>query len=216
MHTMSSRATFALGCFWCPDAQFGSLPGVIRTRVGYCGGTRPASPIYKNLGNHSECVQIDFDHQHITYEELLHAFWRWHDPVSQYGEGQYASAIFYQTEEQRQEAEESKKNQERYYRRPLPTRIAKLNKFTRAEEYHQKVSTCDLRIFNTRVCFFFLLKHYLKRNPLFNSIEWDESIATKVNGYLAGYGTLAQFEKEKDLFRLSVEQEEYVRTHITK
>ena len=137
---MLSRATFALSCFWCPDAQFGSLLGVVRTRVGYCGGTRPVSPTYKNLGNHSECVQIDFDPQRITYGELLTAFWRWHDPVSQYGEGQYASAIFYQTEEQRQEAEESKKNQEQYYRRPLQTRIAKMNKFTRAEEYHQKVS----------------------------------------------------------------------------
>ena len=136
---MLSHATFALGCFWCPDAQFGSLRGVVRTRVGYCGGTRPTSPTYKNLGNHSECVQIDFHSHRITYGELLDAFWRWHDPISQYGEGQYASAIFYHTDEQRQQAEESKTKQERLYARPLPTRIDKMNKFTRAEEYHQKV-----------------------------------------------------------------------------
>jgi methionine-S-sulfoxide reductase len=136
---MLPRATFALGCFWCPDAQFGALPGVIRTCVGYCGGTRPVSPTYKNIGDHSECVQIDFDPQRITHRELLDAFWRWHDPLSQYGEGQYASAIFYQTDEQRQEAEESKRKQERQYARPLQTRIGKMNKFTRAEEHHQKV-----------------------------------------------------------------------------
>ena len=137
---MSSRATFALGCFWCPDAQFGSLRGVARTRVGYSGGTRPSSPTYKNLGDHSECVQIDFDSQRIAYHQLLDAFWSLHDPISQYGTGQYASAIFYETDEQRQEAEESKRERERMCHRPLSTRIDKLNKFTRAEEYHQKVN----------------------------------------------------------------------------
>ena len=136
---MSSHATFALGCFWCPEAQFGSLPGVVRTRVGYCGGTRPVAPTYENLGDHSECVQIDFDPQRITYRELLNAFWRWHDPMSQYGTGQYASAIFYHTDEQRQEAEQSKREQERQYARSIQTRIDKMNNFTRAEEYHQKV-----------------------------------------------------------------------------
>ena len=136
---MSSHATFALGCFWCPDAQFGSLPGVIRTRVGYCGGARPASPTYKNIGDHSECVQIDYDPQRIAYRELLDAFWRWHDPMSQHGKGQYASAIFYHTDEQHRDAEESKKEREQHYARPLQTRIAKMDKFTRAEEYHQKV-----------------------------------------------------------------------------
>ncbi|CAF1116904.1 unnamed protein product [Adineta steineri] len=140
---MSTHATFALGCFWCPDAQFSSLPGVIRTRVGYSGGTKPTSPTYKNLGNHSECVQIDFDPQRITYRELLKAFWSWHDPLSQYGEGQYASAIFYHTDEQRLEAEESKRERERHYARPLQTRIDKIKDFTRAEEYHQKVRVVD-------------------------------------------------------------------------
>ncbi|CAF2090394.1 unnamed protein product [Rotaria magnacalcarata] len=136
---MCSHAAFALGCFWCPEAQFGSLSGVVRTQVGYCGGTRPVSPTYKNLGDHSECVQLDFDSQRITYRELLDAFWRWHDPISQYGVGQYASAIFYYTNEQRSEAEESKREQERKCSRPLLTRIDKMQKFTRAEEYHQKV-----------------------------------------------------------------------------
>jgi peptide-methionine (S)-S-oxide reductase len=71
---MLSHATFALGCFCCSDARFGSLPGVFRTRVGYCGGARTVSPTYKNIGDHLKCLQIDFDSQCIAYGEFLDAF----------------------------------------------------------------------------------------------------------------------------------------------
>ena len=199
---MSSRATFALGCFWCPEAQFGLLRGVLKTRVGYAGGTRPSSPSYKNLGDHSECVQIDFDPQCLSYRQLLDAFWSWHDPISQYGSGQYASAIFYQTDEQRREAEESKGERERVCRRALPTRIDRLNTFTRAEEYHQKVDPFHFSLCSALAV---LLQHYLKRHAQLSTLELDEVQSSRLNGYLAGYGTREQFAEETFLKSLSAE-----------
>ena len=66
----TETATFALGCFWCPDAQFGILPGVVRTRVGYAGGTTE-NPTYHDLGDHTECVQIDYDPRALSFDQVL-------------------------------------------------------------------------------------------------------------------------------------------------
>jgi methionine-S-sulfoxide reductase len=72
-------ASFALGCFWGPEARFGVINGVVHTRVGYAGGTTP-HPRYRDLGDHSETVQVDFDPAVITYAELLDVFWKSHNP----------------------------------------------------------------------------------------------------------------------------------------
>jgi len=75
------KATFALGCFWGPDGLFGATPGVIRTRVGFTGGSK-AAPTYKSLGDHTEAIEIDFDPKEITYDKLLDMFWTHHDPTA--------------------------------------------------------------------------------------------------------------------------------------
>ncbi len=99
-------ASFALGCFWNPDAQFGGLDGVIRTRVGYAGGEKE-NPTYQDLGNHTETTQIDYDSEEISYEELLEKFWEFHD-YTEKKKDQYKSVIFYHDEEQKEKAEASK------------------------------------------------------------------------------------------------------------
>src|SRR4051812_14157562 len=85
---MTTTATFAMGCFWSPDARFGSTPGVVRTRVGYTGGELP-DPTYAKLGDHTETIQLDYDPARISYEELLQIFWTGHNPVKRVWGRQY-------------------------------------------------------------------------------------------------------------------------------
>ncbi|EMR03352.1 peptide-methionine (S)-S-oxide reductase [Cesiribacter andamanensis] len=99
----TETATFALGCFWKPDALFGLQQGVVRTRVGYAGGSSPA-PTYRSLGNHIESLQLEHDPQQIGYEQLLDFFFSWHTPTRPPYKRQYASAIFYHTPAQHQQA----------------------------------------------------------------------------------------------------------------
>ncbi len=129
-------ATFALGCFWGPDDYFSKLKGVIKTRVGYAGGTKK-NPSYYNLGDHTETIEITFDPKIISFEELLKHFWKEHDPTEQQVT-QYKSAIFYQNEEQKKLAEKSKKEMEKKLGRKIVTEIKKAGTFYQAEEYHQK------------------------------------------------------------------------------
>src|SRR6056297_3828024 len=88
----TETATFALGCFWGPDASFGALEGVIRTRVGYAGGSTEG-PTYKMIGDHTETIEIDYDPAVISYRELLEIFFDSHNPYSQSYSRQYASLI---------------------------------------------------------------------------------------------------------------------------
>ena len=78
----TETATYAMGCFWGPDSLFGSLDGVIRTRVGYAGGTTE-SPTYHNIGDHTETIQIDYNPAKISYEQLLEIYWDNHNPAVQ-------------------------------------------------------------------------------------------------------------------------------------
>ena len=73
-------ATFALGCFWSPDARFGVVPGVVRTRVGYAGGNTQ-NPSYHDLGGHTESIQIDYDPTQTSYKTMLELFWANHTPT---------------------------------------------------------------------------------------------------------------------------------------
>lgn len=94
-----------MGCFWGAESLYGATNGVLRTRVGYCGGTKP-SPTYKNIGDHTEAIEIHYDPKNVKFEDLLHLFWNNHE----YGlttkiKKQYASIIFYHNEEQKKISE---------------------------------------------------------------------------------------------------------------
>lgn len=132
----TETATFGLGCFWGPDATFGALDGVIRTRVGYAGGTKP-DPTYHALGDHTEVVQVEFDPQAITYERLLELVFREHHPYRQAGKRQYQYLVLTASERQH-EAVESFLAASEYDRDRIETRIEGLSQFFPAESYHQK------------------------------------------------------------------------------
>lgn len=89
---MTETATFGVGCFWGPDAQFGALDGVVRTRVGYAGGTK-IDPTYHSLGDHTEVFQLDFDPDVVSYTDLLDHVFRSHDPRSQTRKTQYQNIV---------------------------------------------------------------------------------------------------------------------------
>ena len=140
-------ATFAGGCFWCTEADFEKLPGVVKAISGYTGGTNK-NPSYKEVSagttGHVEAVQVYFDPSIITYEELVDYFWRHIDPTDPGGQfvdrgRQYRSAVFYHNENQRQISEKSKEtlNESGKFDKPLVTDILKLSAFYSAEEYHQ-------------------------------------------------------------------------------
>jgi peptide-methionine (S)-S-oxide reductase len=116
----------------------GSLPGVIRTRVGYCGGTTK-NPTYHNIGDHSETIQIEFDPEKITYAQMLELFWNTHNPCHKAYSRQYMSAIFYQGEAQKKAAEETRSKKEAASGK-VHTEIVELKQFYLAEDYHQKYS----------------------------------------------------------------------------
>ncbi|MBD3186075.1 peptide-methionine (S)-S-oxide reductase MsrA [Candidatus Bathyarchaeota archaeon] len=142
------KAIFAAGCFWGVEETFRHLEGVVNTTVGYTGGTTP-NPTYKQVctgkTGHAEAVLVEYNPDMISYEQLLQAFWKCHDPTQVNRQGpdvgtQYRSAIFYHDEQQRKLAEASKKNLENSGRftRPVATRIVPVEPFYKAEEYHQQ------------------------------------------------------------------------------
>lgn len=140
-------ATFGTGCFWCTEAQFQQLEGVLRVESGYSGGSKP-NPTYEEvstgLSGHAEVVQITYDPAKISFETLLEAFWQAHDPTTLNRQGndvgpQYRSVIFYHDEEQQRLAELYKKklNEEKVYDDPIVTEISPYKAFYVAENYHQ-------------------------------------------------------------------------------
>lgn len=141
------KATFAGGCFWCMEADFEKLLGVVKVISGYTGGHKE-NPSYEEVSSgttgHVEAVQVYYDPTKITYEELLDAFWRRIDPTDPGGQfvdrgPQYRSAIFYHDEEQKRLAKESKEvlNKSGRFDKPVMTEIIKFAKFYEAEKYHQ-------------------------------------------------------------------------------
>ncbi|NVJ84743.1 MAG: peptide-methionine (S)-S-oxide reductase MsrA [Algoriphagus sp.] len=140
-------ATFAGGCFWCVEAPFEDLDGVITVISGYAGG-KEKNPTYGEVSSgktsHRESVQITFDPEVISYSELVDIFWQTFDPTdvggSFYDRGsQYESAIFYHSAEQKKVAEESKKllDESGRFSKPIATPVIKYTNFYPAEEYHQ-------------------------------------------------------------------------------
>ncbi len=141
------KATFAGGCFWCMEAAFKELEGVIEVKSGYSGGQK-ANPKYEEVSSgktgHMEAIQITYDPNVISYESLLGVFWRQIDPTDINGQfadrgSQYQTAILYHDEEQRIKAEGSKEwlEKSKIFAKPVVTQIKEFKNFYPAEEYHQ-------------------------------------------------------------------------------
>ncbi len=146
--TMESKATFGAGCFWGVEAAFRQLPGVLSTSVGYLGGTMD-NPTYRDVCSgrtgHAEVVQVTYDPDRITYDDLLTVFWDNHNPTTLNRQGpdtgtQYRSAIFYHDDEQKIAAVGSKDERDKSGRfgKPIVTEITPASEYYEAEDYHQQ------------------------------------------------------------------------------
>ena len=155
---VTSKAIFGAGCFWGVEAAFRGVPGVVDAPVGYSGGS-VENPTYEQVctgrTGHAEVVQVEYDPDAVSYEELLDVFWKNHDPTQVDRQGpdvgsQYRSAIFYMDDEQRRIAEAARERAQGSYKRPIATEITPAGNFYRAEEYHQRyfekkgISSCPV------------------------------------------------------------------------
>jgi methionine-S-sulfoxide reductase len=138
-------AYLAGGCFWGVEELLRKIPGITETEVGYTGGNTP-NPIYEDVktgtSGHAEAIKITFDPNVIAYSQLLNLFFKLHDPTTLNRQGndigtQYRSAIFYQDEAERAEAEATIADISGYWKTPVTTSLEPFNKFYSAESYHQ-------------------------------------------------------------------------------
>ncbi len=141
----TATATFGGGCFWCFDAVFQNLPGILKITSGFAGGTKP-NPTYEQVctarTGHAEVIQITYDSSRVSYDQLLDLFWRAHDPTTLNRQGadvgtQYRSLILTSTPEQEAAAEAAKKKAAAQFPDPIVTEIKPLEIFYPAENYHQ-------------------------------------------------------------------------------
>jgi methionine-S-sulfoxide reductase len=167
---------------------------VVRTRVGYAGGTT-AVPTYQNIGDHSETIQIDYDPARISYEELLDVFLDSHSPATRAWSQQYASIIFYHSEEQKRLATETRDREEARQGGPIYTEIVPFSKFHMAEDYHQKYRLRQVPELMEEV-----QAIYADDSDFVNS-----TAAARLNGYIGGNGTSATLQSELDLLGLSAD-----------
>ena len=143
---MTKKATFGAGCFWGVEAAFRQTNGVTKTRVGYAGGELE-NPTYEDVCSHTtghaEVVEVTYDDQQVSYDDLLDVFWRKHDPTQLNRQGwdigdQYRSVVFFHDDEQRTAAERSKEREQSQYRKSIVTQIEPASTFYEAEDYHQQ------------------------------------------------------------------------------
>lgn len=143
----TATATFGTGCFWCTEAVFQQLKGVIKVTSGYSGG-HVANPTYEEVCSkttgHAECLNIEYDTSVITFDELLEVFWQVHDPTTLNRQGadvgtQYRSVIFYRNDEEKAKAEKYKAELDKSgaFDNPIVTTLEKFDVFYPAEAYHQ-------------------------------------------------------------------------------
>lgn len=171
------------------------MDGVVRTRVGYAGGST-ISPTYYNIGDHTETIDVAYNPDKLSYEKLLTTFWRKHSPTARKSR-QYMSVILVRDQEQKEIAEKSLAKQNK-----VQTQILPLEEFTDAEDYHQK--------------------YVLQRHPwLLTALDFDPSqlasspLATKLNGFLAGCGDSKVFtEQTLPHLDLPEKAEKYIRKNI--
>jgi peptide-methionine (S)-S-oxide reductase len=140
------KATFGAGCFWGVEAAFRQLDGVTGTRVGYTGGTFD-NPTYEDVCSHTtghaEVVEVTYDPERISYDELLTVFWGKHDPTQLNRQGwdvgdQYRSVVFFHDQEQQEAALQSKAREQSRWSAPIVTQIEPAETFYEAEDYHQQ------------------------------------------------------------------------------
>ena len=142
----AQRATFAAGCFWGVEATFREIEGVLKTTVGYTGGT-VAHPSYEQVcadtTGHAEAVEVWFDPAIVGYDDLLRTFWAIHDPTSRNRQGwdfgsQYRSAVFFTDAEQEEVAIASRDQHQQDLAKEIVTQIVPATEFFDAEDYHQR------------------------------------------------------------------------------
>jgi peptide-methionine (S)-S-oxide reductase len=145
--TRTATAIFAGGCFWCMEPPFDKLDGVVSTTSGYTAGTR-VNPTYEEVSagttGHTEALKIVYDPSKVSYEKLLHVFWRNHDPLTAAAQfcdkgSQYRAGVYYANDEEKRLAEASKAAivQSGRFKQPIVTEIVAATAFYPAEEYHQ-------------------------------------------------------------------------------
>lgn len=143
---MTKKATFGAGCFWGVEAAFRQIEGVTATRAGYSGGTLE-NPTYEDVCSHTtghaEVVEVTYDPEQVSYDDLLQVFWRKHDPTQLNRQGwdigdNYRSVIFFHDDAQHEAAAKSKAGEQANWRAPIVTQIEPAQTFYEAEDYHQQ------------------------------------------------------------------------------
>ena len=143
---MIQKALFGAGCFWGVEEHFRNIDGIIKTEVGYSGGTTK-NPTYERVcyenTDHAEVLKLEFDKSIISYESLLEEFWKCHDPTTLDSQGpdigrQYRSVIYYLNDFQKERALKSKEKFQPIFKNRIVTEITKADIFYKAEEYHQQ------------------------------------------------------------------------------
>ncbi|XP_023711728.1 peptide methionine sulfoxide reductase isoform X2 [Cryptotermes secundus] len=198
----TKKATFSMACFWAPDSLFGAQKGVIRTRVGFAGGTTK-NPSYHSIGDHTESIEIDYDPNEISYSELLDMFWNHHDPTARTSK-QYTSLIMHHDQDQKELAEKTLKEEEEKKSGYIVTKILPAKEFYDAEDYHQK--------------------YRLQQHPLLMEATGlvpgpqlkSSHLAARLNGYVVGSGGVAQFDSEVSRLGLDEKTANYVRKLVVK
>ena len=140
------KCYLALGCFWKPEENFRSIPGILETEVGYAGGKKQDvtyEEVCKGDSGHAEVVKIIFDEKIISFEKILELFFKFHDPTQkdmQYPDigSQYRSEIFFVDETQKKMAIDIKNKFNENFDKKIETNISKIYNYCKAEEYHQK------------------------------------------------------------------------------
>ena len=153
--------------------------------MGYAGGKK-SNPTYHDLGDHTETLQIDFDPDVITYDELLEIFWASHDPGRKSWSRQYMAAVFYHNQEQKKAIEESLAQVAANMSGEVKTRVLPFTGFTLAEGYHQKHTLRSSPV---------IMKEFQAMFPTLEGFV-ASTAAARVNGYLAGYGTCEKLKEE--------------------
>lgn len=203
--TKIETTTFGMGCFWGPESRFGQYPGVIRTRTGFTGGTTP-EPTYRNMGDHTEAIQIDYDPSLLSYEDILHIFWDSHDAVKDrdYKGRQYLSLLMVHSIQQQKSAEAVKNEWEKQNGKVIGTEIQFDRPFYPAEDRHQK----------------YFLKRFSKAmesiRPLFpdHTSFMHSTIAARLNGFVRENGRLDEIKEEIYDWQLSEEEEAALRNML--
>jgi len=196
-------AVFALGCFWGPEARFGAMDGVVRTWVGYAGGTESA-PTYAHLGDHLEAVKVAYDPARIGYIDLVRVFWATHDPTRTPIKRRYLKALVPQTAAQQAVAHRSFWHAAETHRPATLTTALIDDGFIRAEDHLQKYKLRQKR----RLC-----RHVRARYPTETAFI-DAPATALLNGYVGGYRDAACLDDDLPRLGLPDDAVDLLRTAV--